>query len=25
VEAQPGFLATMHPYASDPHSVRELP
>jgi len=25
VEAQPGFLATMHPYASDPHAVRELP
>ncbi|MGS0999130.1 glutathione S-transferase family protein [Rhodanobacter sp. UC4451_H18] len=25
VAAQPGFLATMHPYASDPHSVRELP
>ncbi|CAM5252793.1 glutathione S-transferase family protein [Rhodanobacter lindaniclasticus] len=25
VEAQPGFLATMHPYASDPHSTRELP
>jgi glutathione S-transferase len=25
VEAQPGFLATRHPYASDPHSVRELP
>ena len=25
VEAQPGFLATMHPYASDPHSMRELP
>ncbi|MFC5524367.1 glutathione S-transferase family protein [Rhodanobacter ginsengisoli] len=25
VEAQPGFLATMHPYAIDPHSTRELP
>lgn len=25
VEAQPGFLATMHPYAIDPHSVKELP
>jgi glutathione S-transferase len=25
VEAQPGFLATMHPYAIDPHSARELP
>jgi len=25
VEAQPGFLATMHPYASDPHSAGELP
>ena len=25
VEAQPGFLATMHPYAIDPHSVNELP
>jgi len=25
VEAQPGFLATMHPYAIDPHSSRELP
>jgi glutathione S-transferase len=24
VEAQPGFLATMHPYAVDPHSAREL-
>ena len=24
VEAQPGFLATMHPYAIDPHSVNEL-
>jgi glutathione S-transferase len=25
IEAQPGFLATMHPYAIDPHSVNELP
>jgi len=25
VEAQPGVLATMHPYAIDPHSSRELP
>jgi glutathione S-transferase len=25
VEAQPGFLATMHPYAIDPHSANELP
>jgi glutathione S-transferase len=25
VEAQPGFLASMHPYAIDPHSERELP
>ena len=25
IEAQPGFLATMHPYAIDPHSVKELP
>jgi glutathione S-transferase len=25
VEAQPGFLAQMHPYAIDPHSTRELP
>ncbi|MGH8158976.1 MAG: glutathione S-transferase family protein [Rhodanobacter sp.] len=25
IEAQPGFLATMHPYAIDPHSTRELP
>lgn len=25
VEAQPDFLATMHPYAIDPHSVNELP
>jgi glutathione S-transferase len=24
VEAQPGFLAAMHPYSIDPHSVREL-
>jgi glutathione S-transferase len=24
VEAQPGFLAEMHPYSIDPHSVREL-
>ena len=24
VEAQPGFLATMHPYAIDPHSAGEL-
>jgi glutathione S-transferase len=25
VEAQPRFLATMHPYAIDPHSGNELP
>jgi len=25
VQAQPGFLATMHPYAIDPHSANELP
>ena len=25
VQAQPGFLATMHSYALDPHSVDELP
>lgn len=25
VEAQPGFLATTHPYSIDPHSTRELP
>ena len=25
IEAQPGFLAAMHPYAIDPHSVNELP
>lgn len=25
VEAQPGFLATMHAYAIDPHSTQELP
>ena len=25
VEAQPGFLPTMHPYSIDPHSGRELP
>jgi glutathione S-transferase len=25
VAAQPGFLATVHPYALDPHSVQELP
>jgi glutathione S-transferase len=25
VEAQPGFLASMHPYALDPHSTGELP
>jgi glutathione S-transferase len=25
VEAQPGFLATSHPYAIDPHSSGELP
>jgi glutathione S-transferase len=25
VEAQPGFLATMHPYSIDPHSTNELP
>ncbi len=24
VEAQPGFLAEMHPYSIDPHSVKEL-
>lgn len=24
VEAQPGFLATMHPYSIDPYSTREL-
>jgi glutathione S-transferase len=24
VEAQPGFLATIHPYAIDLHSVKEL-
>ncbi|MFZ0870999.1 MAG: glutathione S-transferase family protein [Rhodanobacter sp.] len=24
IEAQPGFLAEMHPYAIDPHSVKEL-
>ena len=24
IEAQPGFLVTMHPYAIDPHSTREL-
>jgi len=25
VEAQPGFLSTVHPYSGDPHSARELP
>ncbi|GAB2572295.1 glutathione S-transferase family protein [Dyella jejuensis] len=25
VQAQPGFLATMHPYSDDPHSAAELP
>ena len=25
VQAQPGFLATMHPYSEDPHTVNELP
>jgi glutathione S-transferase len=25
VAAQPGFLASMHPYARDPHSTQELP
>jgi glutathione S-transferase len=25
VQAQPGFLATMHPYSEDPHSGDELP
>lgn len=25
VQAQPGFLATMHTYAEDPHSANELP
>jgi glutathione S-transferase len=25
VAAQPGFLATVHPYSDDPHSTRELP
>ena len=25
VQAQPRFLATMHPYVIDPHSTRELP
>lgn len=25
VEAQPGFLATMHPYSIDPYSAQELP
>ena len=25
VEAQPGFLARLHPYSIDPHSVGELP
>jgi glutathione S-transferase len=25
VEAQPGFLAEMHPYGEDPHSLGELP
>ncbi|TAN06754.1 MAG: glutathione S-transferase family protein [Rhodanobacteraceae bacterium] len=25
VQAQPGFLATMHPYSEDPNTTRELP
>jgi len=25
VQAQPGFLATMHLYSEDPHTVNELP
>lgn len=25
VQAQPGFLATVHPYSSDPHATGELP
>jgi glutathione S-transferase len=25
VQAQPGFLATMHPYSEDPHTADELP
>lgn len=25
VRSQPGFLAEMHPYSIDPHSIRELP
>ena len=25
VQAQPGFLATMHPYSEDPHTAGELP
>lgn len=25
VQSQPGFLATMHPYSEDPHTVDELP
>jgi glutathione S-transferase len=25
VQSQPGFLATMHPYNEDPHTVDELP
>jgi glutathione S-transferase len=25
VQAQPGFLATMHPYSEDPHTAAELP
>ena len=25
VRAQPGFLAAMHPYSEDPHTVNELP
>jgi glutathione S-transferase len=25
VQAQPGFLATMHPYSEDPHTINELP
>lgn len=25
VQSQPGFLATMHPYSEDPHTVNELP
>ena len=25
IEAQPGFLAAVHPYSVDPHSVKDLP